>query len=66
MDSGHTVKLNFSSAFSGPEQCPACGSPDLAAVVADERTVFRCRSCEARWHLALGHVTRIDGNARCG
>ncbi|MFS8102205.1 hypothetical protein LFM09_34285 [Lentzea alba] len=61
----YTARLDFSSAFGTLERCPGCGSADLAAVAAGERTVFRCRSCEARWHLELGHVVRIDGGQPC-
>jgi hypothetical protein len=61
MDGGYTAKLDFSSVFGTLERCPDCGSPDLAAGIADERTVFRCRTCDARWHLELGHVVRVSG-----
>jgi formate dehydrogenase maturation protein FdhE len=61
MDGGYLAKLDFSSAFGTLERCPGCGSSEFAVMVVSERTIFRCRACEARWHLEFGHVTRIDG-----
>jgi transposase-like protein len=57
---GYTARLDISTAFGALERCPDCGSTALAVVVAGERTDFGCRSCGARWHLELGHVTRVD------
>ncbi|USX54382.1 zinc ribbon domain-containing protein [Lentzea sp. HUAS12] len=57
---GYTTKLDFSSAFDAATFCPQCGSPDAAAAPDDERTVFRCRSCGARWRFELGHVIRTE------
>jgi formate dehydrogenase maturation protein FdhE len=65
MDGGYTARLDFSSAFDEPEQCPGCGSPGLAALVLDERTVFRCRTCESRWRLILGQAIRVGEEHQC-
>lgn len=51
---------SFGSRWAPLATCPTCGGESLVTVSDGETSNSVCTSCGRCWHLALGHVNRVD------
>jgi hypothetical protein len=58
--SRYRIRVDLTSVFAPPRDCPGCGAADLSGVPDGERVRFHCPACGTTWFAELGQLYPIE------